>query len=247
METIALREVVKEYRLPNGERLKVLDRISFEIARGTFNSVVGPSGCGKSTLLGLIAGLDQPTSGEISVGAKRPHVGFVFQQPRLLNWRTITNNVALPLEHMPLSKAERLDRARHYLKLVGLAGYEEYYPLQLSGGMQQRAAIARALAIDPDVLLMDEPFSGLDEWTARNLREELTRIWQETRKTVVFVTHSIGEAIFLSQQILIVTPKPATILRCVPIDLSYPRRYEDLKLFELQTELTKECLGNWGQ
>src|SRR6185369_1458263 len=115
-------DVVKEYRLPNGDRLKVLDRISFEIAGGTFNSVVGPSGCGKSTLLALIAGLDQPTSGDISVGPKRPHVGFVFQQPRLLNWRTITNNVALPLEHTSLSKTERLDRARHYLKLVGLAG-----------------------------------------------------------------------------------------------------------------------------
>ncbi len=246
MERITLRDVVKEYRLPNGDRLTVLDRISFEIAGGTFNSVVGPSGCGKSTLLGLIAGLDRPTSGDISVGLKRPHVGFVFQQPRLLNWRTIANNVALPLEHTPLSKADRRARAHHYLKLVGLAGYENYYPLQLSGGMQQRAAIARALAIDPDVLLMDEPFSGLDEWTARNLREELTRIWQETQKTVVFVTHSIGEAIFLSQKVLIVTPKPATILRSVPIDLPFPRHYDDLRLFELQTRLTQECLGNWG-
>jgi NitT/TauT family transport system ATP-binding protein len=246
VETISLRDVAKEYRLPNGDCLKVLDRITFDIAAGTFNSVVGPSGCGKSTLLGLIAGLDRPTSGSISVGARRPTVGFVFQQPRLLNWRTIANNVALPLEHT-LSQAERVDRAHHYLKLVGLAGYENYYPLQLSGGMQQRAAIARALAIDPDLLLMDEPFSGLDEWTARNLREELTRIWQQTQKTIVFVTHSIGEAIFLSQQILIVTPKPATILRSVPIDLSYPRHYEDLRLFELQTQLTRECLRNWGQ
>jgi NitT/TauT family transport system ATP-binding protein len=245
VETIALRNVSKEYRLPNGGSLKVLDRITFEIGGGTFNSVVGPSGCGKSTLLGLIAGLDQPTSGEISVGSRRPHVGFVFQQPRLLNWRTVANNVALPLEQTSLSKAERLDRTNRYLKLVGLAGYENYYPLQLSGGMQQRAAIARALAIDPDVLLMDEPFSGLDEWTARNLREELTRIWQETGKTVVFVTHSIGEAIFLSQQILIVTPKPAKILRAVPIGLDYPRHYEDHRLFELQTLLTRECLGGW--
>jgi NitT/TauT family transport system ATP-binding protein len=244
---ITLRDVAKEYALPSGGRLKVLDRISCEIVAGTFNSVLGPSGCGKSTLLGLIAGLDKPTSGEISVGAARPRVGFVFQQSRLLNWRTVENNVALPLEHMALSKAERRDRARHYLQLVGLAGYESYYPLQLSGGMQQRASIARALAIDPDILLMDEPFSGLDEWTARKMREELVRIWQETRKTVVFVTHSIAEAIFLSEQILIVTPKPATILRCVPVEFPYPRHYEDLRLFELQTQLTKECLGNWGQ
>jgi ABC-type nitrate/sulfonate/bicarbonate transport system ATPase subunit len=246
VETIFLRDVAKEYVLPNGGRLKVLDRISCEITGGTFNSVLGPSGCGKSTLLGLIAGLDQPTSGEISVGARRPRVGFVFQQSRLLNWRTVANNVALPLEHMPLSKSERGERVQHYLQLVGLNGYENYYPLQLSGGMQQRASIARALAIDPDVLLMDEPFSGLDEWTARKMREELVRIWQETKKTVVFVTHSIAEAIFLSQQILIVTPKPATILRCVPVAFTYPREYDDLRLFELQTSLTKECLENWG-
>ena len=245
METISLRDVAKEYLLPNGERLKVLDRVSFEIAGGTFNSILGPSGCGKSTLLGLIAGLDQPTSGEIFLGSTRPRVGFVFQQPRLLNWRTVANNVALPLEHLALSKAERLERAHRYIELVGLAGYENYYPLQLSGGMQQRAAIARALAIDPDVLLMDEPFSGLDEWTARRLREELVRIWQETGKTVVFVTHSIAEAVFLSQQILIVSPKPARILRCADVGFPYPREYEDLKLFDLQTQLTRECLASW--
>jgi ABC-type nitrate/sulfonate/bicarbonate transport system ATPase subunit len=247
VETIVLREVAKEFILPNGDRLKVLDRINFEIVGGTFNSIVGPSGCGKSTLLGLIAGLDTPTSGQISLGATRPRVGFVFQQPRLLNWRTITNNVALPLEETSMPKAEREERARKYLKLVGLQGYEDYYPLQLSGGMQQRAAIARSLVIDPDILLMDEPFSGLDEWTARKLREELVRIWQETSKTVVFVTHSIGEAVFLSQKILIVSKKPATILRCAEVGLDYPRQYEDLNLFDIQTRLTKECLEGWNE
>ena len=246
VETISLRNVAKDYVLPNGDRLNVLDRISCDIAGGTFSSILGPSGCGKSTLLGLIAGLDQPSSGNISVGATRPQVGFVFQQPRLLNWRTVANNVVRPLEEMALSKAERRDRARHYLKLVGLEGYEDYYPLQLSGGMQQRTSIARALAIDPDILLMDEPFSGLDEWTARRMREELIRIWQETQKTIVFVTHSISEAVFLSQQILIVSPKPARLLRCAPVELSYPRRYEDVGLFELQTQLTRECLDCWG-
>jgi len=152
--------------------------------------------------------------------------------------------VALPLEQS-LEASERRSRARQYLQLVGLTGYEKYYPLQLSGGMQQRASIARALAIDPDVLLMDEPFSGLDEWTARKLREELIRIWQETGKTVVFVTHSIGEAVFLSQQILIVTPRPATILQSVPVDLPYLRHYDDIRLFDLQTRLTRECLDSW--
>jgi len=246
VETITLRDVVKDYPLPGGARLKVLDRVSFEIAGGTFNSIVGPSGCGKSTLLSLIAGLDEPTSGSISVGGGRPRIGFVFQQSRLLNWRTILDNVALPLEQTSLNRSERQDRSRHYLQRVGLEGYEQYFPLQLSGGMQQRASIARALAIDPDVLLMDEPFSGLDEWTARRLREELIRIWQETQKTVVFVTHSIGEAVFLSQQVVIVSPKPATIFKRVPVALGYPRRYDDLALFELQTDLTKDCLENWG-
>lgn len=246
MENIVLSGVAKEYPLAGGGSLKVLNDISCELRRGTFNSILGPSGCGKSTLLGLIAGLDSPTSGKIDVGPTRPRVGFVFQQPRLLNWRTLEANVLLPLEQNTMTPDERRSRARHYLRLVGLAGYENYYPLQVSGGMQQRASIARALVIDPDVLLMDEPFSGLDEWTARKLREEIVGIWQETKKTVVFVTHSIAEAVFLSQQVLVVTPKPATILQRVSVDFPHLRRYDDLRLFELQTQLTKDCLANWG-
>jgi NitT/TauT family transport system ATP-binding protein len=130
-----------------------------------------------------------------------------------------------------------------FLELVGLRGFEDYYPLKLSGGMQQRASIARALVIDPDILLMDEPFSGLDEWTARNLRQELMRIWMSTGKTIVFVTHSIREAIFLSQQILIVSPKPATVFRTVKLNAPYPREYESLQLFEMENRLTKEFLA----
>jgi ABC-type nitrate/sulfonate/bicarbonate transport system ATPase subunit len=238
---ITLQEVSKEYVLPGGERLRVLDKISFEIGGGSFTSILGPSGCGKSTILNLIAGLDRHTSGSIRVEGK-PKIGFVFQTPRLLNWRTIADNVALPLESGSMDAGARRGTARRYLELVGLRGFEEYYPLKLSGGMQQRAAIARALAIEPDILLMDEPFSGLDEWTARKMRQELMRIWLETGKTIVFVTHSIREAIFLSQQILIVSPKPATVFKTVRLDAPYPREYGDLQLFEMETELTREFL-----
>ncbi len=237
---IALKEVRKEYLQPNGERLRVLENITFEIARGMFSSLLGPSGCGKSTILNLIAKLDRHTSGDISVNGDK--IGFVFQQPRLLNWRTVTDNVALPLERDNSDKRGRREIAVKYLGLVGLSGFENYYPLQLSGGMQQRVAIARALVIDPDILLMDEPFSGLDEFTARKLRQELIRIWRGTGKTIVFVTHSISEAVFLSEQILIVSQKPATIFKRVTVDVPYPREYGDLRLFEIETSLTRDFL-----
>jgi NitT/TauT family transport system ATP-binding protein len=238
---IKLTNVAKEHVLPNGQRLRVLDDISFEIADHSFTSILGPSGCGKSTILNLIARLDNHSSGQISIEGDR--IGFVFQQSRLLNWRTVVENVILPLEQRKFERVAVRKLAEKYLSLVGLTGYENYYPLQLSGGMQQRVAIARALAIDPDILLMDEPFSGLDEITARKLRQELLRIWQETGKTILFVTHSISESIFLSQQILIVSPKPARIFKRATIDLPYPREYGDLRLFEIETRLTKDFLG----
>ena len=238
---IRLSNVAKEHVLANGGRLRVLEDISFEIADHSFASILGPSGCGKSTILNLIAGLENHSSGEISIEGNR--VGFVFQQPRLLNWRTVLDNVILPLEQQKFEKETMRSLAGKYLNLVGLTGYENYYPLQLSGGMQQRVAIARALAIDPDILLMDEPFSGLDEITARKLRQELLRIWQETGKTILFVTHSISESVFLSQQILIVSAKPARIHTRKIIDLPYPREYGDPRLFEIEKQVTKDFLG----
>src|SRR5262245_29549308 len=238
---ITLTNVTKEFSLPNGQRLRVLENVSFEAPDRSFTSILGPSGCGKSTILNLIAHLDNHSSGTISVGGDR--VGFVFQQPRLLNWRTVADNVTLPLEGRNLDSKALLTLDEKYLALVGLGGYKSYHPLQLSGGMQQRVAIARALAIDPDVLLMDEPFSGLDEITARKLRQQLTRIWRETGKTILFVTHNISEAVLLSQQILIVSAKPATIFKRVSVNLPYPREYGDLKLFELEKNLMKDFLG----
>jgi NitT/TauT family transport system ATP-binding protein len=239
--SIKLTNVAKQHALAHGEPLRVLEDISFEAGNRSFTSILGPSGCGKSTILNLIAGLDNHSSGQISIEGNR--VGFVFQQPRLLNWRTVVDNVTLPLEQQKFAADAMRLRAGKYLQLVGLAGYENYYPLQLSGGMQQRVAIARALVIDPDILLMDEPFSGLDEITARTLRQELIRIWQETAKTILFVTHSISESVFLSQQILIVSAKPARIFKRITVELPYPREYGDLKLFEIETQVTKEFLG----
>jgi len=238
---IRLTNVAKEHVLANGERLRVLEDISCDIVDHSFTSILGPSGCGKSTILNLIAGLDNHSSGEISTDGT--NVGFVFQQPRLLNWRTVVENVILPLEQQKFTNEAMRSIARKYLALVGLTGYEDYYPLQLSGGMQQRVSIARAFAIDPDILLMDEPFSGLDEITARKLRQELLRIWQQTGKTILFVTHSISESVFLSQQILILSAKPARIFKRVTIDLPYPREYGDVRLFEIEKQLTEDFLG----
>ncbi|MBL6933456.1 MAG: ABC transporter ATP-binding protein, partial [Rhodospirillales bacterium] len=194
---------------------------------GSFVSFIGPSGCGKTTLLRVIADLEQPTEGSITVNGVSPHearmaraYGYVFQAPALYPWRTIERNVTLPLEVMGVSREERKKRSRKYLELVNLAGFEKKFPWQLSGGMQQRASIARALCVDPELLLMDEPFGALDEIVRDHLNEELLRLWRQTDKTVVFVTHSIPEAVFLSTQIVVMSPRPGRIIDV--IDCNFP-------------------------
>jgi NitT/TauT family transport system ATP-binding protein len=216
---------------------------NLSVTEGEFISLIGPSGCGKTTLLRLIADLITPTAGELVVAGKTPRqarldreYGYVFQAPALLEWRSVLRNVMLPLEIMGHPRHERASRAAELLELVGLRDFHKQYPWQLSGGMQQRVSIARALAFDPELLLMDEPFGALDEITREAMNNELLRIWQETGKTVIFVTHSITEAVFLSSRIVLMTPRPGKIARIIDVDLPYPRSdevRESPRFFEL--------------
>ncbi len=207
-----------------------LSDIDLQIAPGSFVSFIGPSGCGKTTLLRVIADLEQPTGGEISVNGVTPHeartsraYGYVFQSSALYPWRTVQRNVTLPLEIMGMPAAERKELARKHLELVNLSGFEKKFPWQLSGGMQQRVSIARALCFDPDLLLMDEPFGALDEITRDHLNEQLLQLWNKTRKTVVFVTHSIPEAVFLSTKIVVMSPRPGRIIDVIDCNFATDR------------------------
>jgi len=207
-----------------------LSEIDLSVERGEFVSFIGPSGCGKTTLLRTIADLEQPTTGSLTVNGVTPQqarleraYGYVFQAASLYPWRTIARNVALPLEIMGLPKAERQARVQENLALVDLLGFEKKYPWQLSGGMQQRASIARALSVQPDLLLMDEPFGALDEIVRDHLNEQLLMLWAKTHKTVVFVTHSIPEAVFLSTKIVVMSPRPGRIHDVIASDLPAER------------------------
>jgi NitT/TauT family transport system ATP-binding protein len=208
--------------------VQALSNINLKVARGEFVSFIGPSGCGKTTLLRAVADLETPTSGAIRVNGMSPHearakraYGYVFQAPALYPWRNVARNIALPLEIMGFDKAEREARVAKGLELVNLSGFANKYPWQLSGGMQQRASIARALSFDPDLLLMDEPFGALDEIVRDMLNQQLLRLWEVTGKTVLFVTHSIPEAVFLSTHVVVMSPRPGRI--CDVIECNFPR------------------------
>jgi NitT/TauT family transport system ATP-binding protein len=208
-----------------------LENISLDIQPGNFVSIVGPSGCGKSTLLKIVSGLMPTSSGTVIVAGHKvvsplENVGMVFQAPVLLKWRTVLGNVLLPVEFAKLDVANYRDKARALIKLVGLEGFEEMFPHELSGGMQQRASLCRALVTDPQLLLMDEPFGALDAMTRDELDMELLRIWQERQKTVLFVTHSIQEAVLLSDLVLVMSARPGRLLESFTIDLPRPRTME---------------------
>ncbi len=215
---------------PGDPPVVALERIGLDIAEGEFISLIGPSGCGKTTLLRVIADLEQASSGQVTVNGMSPHdarlnraYGYVFQAPALFPWRTVLGNVMLPLQVHGVPRAQGLATAREHLQRVGLQDFEGKYPWQLSGGMQQRVSIARALGFEPKLLMMDEPFGALDEITRDRLNEQLLRLWERERRTVVFVTHSIPEAVFLSSRIVVMSPRPGRITEIIDSTLPADR------------------------
>ncbi len=220
---------VKNLRVtfPNGNGgLEALGGVSFELAQQEFISVLGPSGCGKTTLLRVIAGLLRPTQGQVEFTNKQPRVGMVFQQANLMPWRTAIENITLPLELEGVPEEEACQKAAELIRVVGLEGFESSWPRHLSGGMAQRVALARSLIQDPDLLLLDEPFGSLDALTRERMAQELLRIWDARRKTVVMVTHSIPEALFLADRVLVLGPRPGHITARIPVSLPRPRTPE---------------------
>ena len=250
MSVVAISNLTKTF--PKGNVTALLD-IDLDIAPGEFVSLIGPSGCGKSTLLRVIGDLTPPSTGAVKVNGKTAHqarldhdYGMVFQDSVLFDWRTVAKNVALPLEMLNVDRAKRKARVEEMLRLVELQGFGDHHPWQLSGGMQMRVAIARALSFEPALLLMDEPFGALDEMTRERLNIELLEIWRRMQSTIVFVTHSISEAVFLSTRVVVMSPRPGRIAGTVDIDLPQPRTTdtrEDPHFFELVTEVRELLRG----
>ncbi|ODA39426.1 ABC transporter ATP-binding protein [Desulfosporosinus sp. BG] len=250
---IQIKNVSMVYPVNNGEDILALTDVNFDIQEGEFISLLGPSGCGKTTLLRIIADLLQPTLGSVSIRGQSPRdirmqqkYGIVFQSPVLYDWRTVRRNICMPMEIMGIPKKERTTRITRMLELVGLQDFGYKYPFELSGGMQQRVGIARALALNPEFLLMDEPFSALDEFTREKLNEDLLSIWSKTKKTVIFVTHNIPESVFLSDRVVVLSPHPGRISAIVDIDLPRPRENsirETSEFYEYVTKIRRSFEG----
>lgn len=233
---IEIDGVAKTYASEAGD-ISALEDISFSIEPREFVSVVGPSGCGKSTLLRIVGGLIEASGGEVRISGKAvvepdPSIGYVFQKPVLLPWRRVLDNVMLPFEAVRRPTAEDRRKATEALELVGLSEYVRHRPAELSGGMQQRVSVARALAVEPSILLMDEPFGALDAQTRDQMNLELLRIWQQSHTTVVFVTHDIGEALFLSDRVMVMSARPGRIDEVIEVDLRRPRTFEQVEADE---------------
>jgi NitT/TauT family transport system ATP-binding protein len=244
---IELASVSKTYRSRHGDLVRAVEDVALEIKEKEFVSLVGPSGCGKSTLLRLVSGLTPPTRGAVRIRGHEvrgpfPDVGFVFQSAVLLPWRTVLDNILFSIEMLGLRRDEHRERAQGLVELAGLAGFERKYPWELSGGMQQRVAICRALVHDPSLLLMDEPFGALDAMTREEMGLELLRIWEERRKTILFVTHSIPEAILLADRVVVMTARPGRLARVLDITLPRPRTV-DVEFTPRFKELSDEIRG----
>jgi NitT/TauT family transport system ATP-binding protein len=243
---IHVKNVNKLYKSNNGRQVEALKNVNIDIAKGEFISIIGPSGCGKSTLLRILADLDTPSSGSIDWTENSNNIGYVFQDSTLLPWKNVYDNVRFPLQVKKIETPENLKRLDELLEMAGLKGFEKAYPRELSGGMKQRASIVRALSYDPDVLLMDEPFGALDAMTRDKMNVELMKIWSETKKTVLFVTHSISEAAFLSDKVVVMSPRPGKIDEIIDIDLPRPRDVEIRESLEFVNYVRqlREVLGN---
>ena len=230
-DAIGFQDVGKTFQTREGKPLIALETVNFEVGAGEFVSLLGPSGCGKTTLLRMVAGLLEPSWGRVVVGGReitgpRPDFGIVFQQPLLLPWLSVLSNVLLPVDVQGRPIADYRDNAHRLIEMVGLKGFENRYPSELSGGMQQRVALARGLIHDPRLLLMDEPFAALDALTREQMNIELLRIWSANRKTVLFVTHGIQEAVFLSDRVVVMSARPGRVSRIVDIPFERPRKPE---------------------
>ena len=252
---VEVRHASVVYPSADGAPVQALQDIDLSIAQGEFTALIGPSGCGKTTLLRVIADLEPISAGSVFVNGLSPHdarlkraYGYVFQAPALFAWRNVLSNVMLPLEIQGRPKAEAKAVAMEQLARVGLAGFEKKYPWQLSGGMQQRASIARAMAFEPRILMMDEPFGALDEITRDGLNEQLQQLWQRERRTVVFVTHSIAEAVYLSTRIVVMSPRPGRIVKVIDSPLPDERHLglRDTPAFMDVAHAVREALANGG-
>ncbi len=248
--SIQVRNLVKTFppRERDGEPLQVIRNIDVDIGDHEFLCILGPSGCGKSTLLNILSGLDRDYSGEISIdgtrvtpGRRPVRISYLFQEDRLLPWRTVEKNIDFVLDTCKIPTAARAELKDRYFNLVGLQDFRGHHPHQLSGGMRQRLALVRALCVEPKILLMDEPFSGLDELTARRLRVDLLRVWRETRKTIVFVTHNAYEASFLADRILVMSR--GVIAEEIKVDVPRPRDYDDPAVFKVNQKVVKVFLA----
>src|SRR6266702_4198552 len=243
--SIRIEDLSKDFQATShGSSWRALEHVNFSVEPGEFVTILGPSGCGKSTLLNVLSGLDTDFQGGAAIErdgqrTKKVRIAYLFQEPRLLPWRTVRSNIEFAMDAVGIPSIEWAGRCTKWIELVGLNGFADFYPLQLSGGMQQRAAIARAFAVDPEILLMDEPFSALDELTARRMRQELLTLWEANRRTVLFVTHNSLEAVYLSDRILIMKRGPGSHVcdEVVLAHLQRPRVYEDPAQFETQKDV----------